>query len=618
MMKTKIQVQGKKLKRGTTTKILLMVIRRTTSLMVGIWGEKPKPTYLFGYSSVLCNHSKIIFPTSVIICVVIVLTLLRFMNKKKKTFATTRLPEAPQSQKIKYFFVTQMEDSDWEKAYEAERRAGAASSANARRRGPAQNEDELFAAYYGGAQAAASAQKQQPAQVPESSANKSNAELFGEPNPFSSSSAPSSKAVASTSNSASPPPGALVSSFSFSTSTATPTTPASVAPGGYPSDESTSDPRWFNLPFEQVPEKHRALFRDRISPFCFFAHDCYHYTKAFIGTSKHNGLAVVTSHGITVFDVESGAAVGGIAIGNLATLYVVGPGGIGMRSKAKTDYFIKFDTRRERFVEIVKQLYTRVAVPPPPADSVESQYFARGGGGGGDDGPKLNTIEGSDEKEKAYRGEMSSNDQFVKAGNFNWVLGDDVRSGLELIFVPNEHRVAYAPLCVPSAPKLLHHFGGVNQLTLTPGAGKKAPPMYGPQRRGCWITPSALFMSLPQGPGDFGQGIRRAVYIEFLRSVIVSAVPSSTQMGLVIGGGSPQPDVLLEFDSPAIRNKVLFVIRRVFTARTHQPCHVRTINDTNIKDQLRIADDSALKPVFQPMFTIPELLAHLRVPLKKA
>lgn len=507
-----------------------------------------------------------------------------------------------------------MEDNDWEKEYERERaalRAGGAAALGGRRK-VADVDDSLAAQYYGsgGATSSSSASAASPfdsnsgAKPPPVQA-RTNEELFGSANPTS---GPSSKAVAAGVASVTAGGGgggASAAAFGGISNG------VSTGLGGFPGDDDREDRR-YGLPFDKLPPAHSALLRDKISAVgCFFIGDCYHYTKAFIGTSKHKGVVAVTSHGVTVFDAEDGSAVGGIAIVNIASLFVVGPGGVGLRSKTKTDYFIKFDTRREQFVSVLQTLYARVAAPE--RTGLEASYYG-GGFGGGDDGPKIPVVEGSDEKEKTYRGEI----EFVKAGKFVWQLRDDVRSGLDLVFVPPEHQRAYAPLCAAQAPKILHHFGGVNHLCMVAnGTGKKAPIVYGPQRRGFWITPSAVFLSMPQGPGDAGQFIRRAVYIENARSVVISSAPNSTQLAIVLGaGGAQQPDLLLEFDTPAIRNRVVFVLRRIFHCRTHTPLFVRTVPD-DLKAHVQLADETNLRPVFEPMYTVPQLLWHLQQPVKK-
>lgn len=340
------------------------------------------------------------------------------------------------------------------------------------------------------------------------------------------------------------------------------------------------------MAYEKVPQHLAATFAERISPYCFFVEPCDFYVRAMFGQNKIPSIAVVTTHGIHFFEIADGSMIAGMPIRQIGTMFVVGPQGIGLRSgnpQNKYDLFAKFQRRREVFVEIVKKLYKK--------------YKADEYGDGGD----LYVAEGSDEREKTYRAEI----KWLKKGEFVYAIEDDPRSGLELVLVPAQHKVAYAPL----VPKILHFFGGVNHISFQPNR------VLSPQRRGCWITPGGIFLSLPAGPGEFGDGIRRCIYAENMRSILLA---EPNQLGIVIASGPAQPDLLLEFDSAALRSQAVFVLRRIYMCRTRHPLFVRQLKlGDNAATSLKLADETKFKPAFEPMFTIGQLVGHLQSPAVK-
>jgi hypothetical protein len=458
---------------------------------------------------------------------------------------------------------------DWEKAYEAERAALASGGGDLRnaRRFRQNNEEDIFAAYYGNSSSAQPNNNNNNTNN-SSSTSKPEAEVFVSQQPKTEDVLPKGRRDAALDD--------LYRGGSSSSS-------SSKGPGSFPEDDDPRDCR-YDLAFEAVPQHLSAMFRDRISPYCFFVEPCEFYVRgAVFGQNKLAALAVVTSHGVHFFDTTDGSMIVGMPIRQLGTMFVLGPQGVGLRSgnpQNKYDIFVKFQRRREVLVEIVKKLFKK--------------YKADEYGEGGD----LHVAEGSDEREKSYRAEV----KWLKKGEFVYAIEDDPRSGLELVLVPAQHKAAYAPL----VPKILHYFGGVNQISFQPNK------VLSPQRRGCWITPGGIFLCLPAGPGEFGDNIRRCIYAENMRSIVLA---EPNQVGVVIASGPPQPDLLLEFDGAALRSQAVFALRRIFMCRTHHPLFVRTLKGgENAAASLKLADETKFQPSFEPMFTVGQLVGHLQSP----
>jgi hypothetical protein len=149
---------------------------------------------------------------------------------------------------------------------------------------------------------------------------------------------------------------------------------------------------------------------------------------------------------------------------------------------------------------------------------------------------------------------------------------------------------------MPLLPKFLHWFGGIGHVSL---ARTRQPQ---PERRGCWLTATCLFLSEPSGPQPDGRDIRRCIGYENIHHLLLGP---GNHLAITTNSGPQQPgDLLLLCDSAFQRGQICFIIERCYAFRVRQPLFVKAVDGINM---LRLEDEHTFRPQLYRMATHEEL-----------
>jgi hypothetical protein len=340
-------------------------------------------------------------------------------------------------------------------------------------------------------------------------------------------------------------------------------------PYAFPTDFDEIDRR-FNVKFVSLLPEHTAKFASKIGRLLYFTSNVDGYFKGVFGASKRAMALFVTPRCIWLGDVASGRLVICKDILDIRTLFVLGPSGVGMRTGQGADIYFKGLNDRPRFVTVVKRLF----------DQHEAQ------------GTTLTIIEGSVEREESYRKEI----RYLPMEEWEYALVEDPRTGLPLVRIPQQHMEHYGPL----APKNLHYFSGCFQVSVD--RFKKTSGT----RRGCWITPTCVFLSVHTGPKPDGKDIRRCIPVESIRFLVNGP---GFSLGFNIDSKPPQPDCIIDFDDAIAKRTVMFVLERTYRFRTGQVLLSRDAPNFSV---LNIVDETKFQPYLHHMKTIADLYGLLR------
>ncbi|CUG89442.1 Hypothetical protein, putative [Bodo saltans] len=282
-------------------------------------------------------------------------------------------------------------------------------------------------------------------------------------------------------------------------------------------------------------------------------------------------VCFVTKNSLYLGDPKTGEVVLSRPVRQLKDVQVLGDTGIGLRGTDKgVDWFFTVPVNRELLVKVLLKLATGFGVP-------------------------LTSRTLSVEGEKSFKKEI----RYVERKEATWVPEEDPRTGLLLLEVPEQHKVPYAPL----VPKLLHWFGGTFHI-IKDWKGANTP-----ERRGCWLTPTALFLCKPTGPQVDGRDITRCVGVEFMTELIdgpegqLGIIPSTTQ-------GPAQPHLALKFDSAELKRTMMDAIMGAYMFRMNTP--IKVTKTLSLDAKMKIEKEKDHKPSLFVMKTKADLYGLLR------
>lgn len=360
-----------------------------------------------------------------------------------------------------------------------------------------------------------------------------------------------------------PPPGTAIVGFPVSSATQ-----HVYNPQAYPTDFDDMDPR-FGVKFASMLPEHERKFKSKIGRLLYFTAPVDSYFKGMFGATKYHMVLFVTPRSIWLGEASTGKLVVCKDILDIRTLFRLGDSGIGMRTGSGADLFFKGVPNRDRFVTVIQRLYEQKG-----------------------EGATFTLVTGDGDREKSYRKEIN----YLKIEEWDYRLVEDPRTGLPLVPVPERHLQYYAPL----APKNLHWFGGAMHVHLDYAGKHKGT------RRGCWVTPTCIFLSVHTGPKPDGSDIVRCIPIESLRFVINGP---GFAIGLSIHSKPPQPDCIIDFDDLAAKRAVVFALERCFRCRSDS---ILVVRDAPHFDVLKLADERGFKPHLHRMATVADLYGLLR------
>jgi len=323
----------------------------------------------------------------------------------------------------------------------------------------------------------------------------------------------------------------------------------------------------FQLPLVPMPKSLEAKFGSKFGSDLFFAETCVAFFKGFFSPKEYSMILFVTARCIYLGDAETGELVISRSISNLRELQQLGDQGLGIRSVSGIDLYVRMPQQRDvlgRVLQKIAAFYTlSVQVRTLSADA-----------------------------EKAFKSDI----RYVNKNDAVWEPEEDPRSGVPLVDVPEQHRIAYAPI----VPKILHWFGGVNQLI----RDWKGTEM---ERRGCWLTATTLYLSRPGGPQSDGRDITRCIAIEYMGELFDGP---EGYFGVIVKEGPAQPHLGLVFDSAEQKEKMIFAIQKCYTYRRKTALKITKCQQ--IERVIKIEKEKDFKPQLFQMKTKQDLFQLLR------
>jgi hypothetical protein len=337
--------------------------------------------------------------------------------------------------------------------------------------------------------------------------------------------------------------------------------------GGGGSSDPSLDPR-FGIPRISLPQSLKPLFGEKFGDDLYFAETCIASFKGFFSPNEFPMTVFVTPHCVYLGDHQTGELVTSQRIAKLRELQLFGDTGVGIRSVQGLDLFVRMEAQRS----VLANVLSKIA-------AASGQAF------------QVRTL--SSDAEKSYRKDI----RYVDRKDSAWDPEEDPRSGVLLVHVPEQHQVPYAPI----VPKILHWFGGVNHLF------KDWKGAVVPERRGCWLTATSLFLSKPGGPQSDGRDITRCVGIEYMSELFDGP---EGQLGIVAKEGPPQPHLALSFDDVELKQKMIFAIQKCYAYR--KKAEIKKTRSENLERSLKIEKEKDFKPQLFQMKTRQDLFGLLR------
>jgi hypothetical protein len=334
-------------------------------------------------------------------------------------------------------------------------------------------------------------------------------------------------------------------------------------------DSSVGDPK-AGLMYVAMAQSYAPKFASKMGKL-FFCEGVTAYFKGFFSPNECPMVCFVTKNCLYLGDPKSGELVLSRPIRLLKDVQVLGDTGVGLRGTDKgVDWYFSVPVNRDLLIKVLQKLVSSFGAP------VNSRTLS---------------VEG----EKSFKKEI----RYVDRKEATWVLEEDPRSGLLLVDVPEQHKVPYAPL----VPKLLHWFGGVFHLI------KDWRGTIVPERRGCWLTPTALFMCKPTGPQVDGRDITRCIGIEFMTELIdgpeghLGVIPNTSQ-------GPAQPHLAMNFDSSELKRNMMDAIAAAYAFRMNT--QIKISKTLSLEAKMKIEKEKDHKPSLFVMKTKADLYGLLR------
>lgn len=339
-------------------------------------------------------------------------------------------------------------------------------------------------------------------------------------------------------------------------------------------DPSQGDAR-VGLHYVTIPQTYQAKFGAKMGNLLFFCEGVKGYFKGFFSPNECQMVCFATKRCLYLGDESTGEIVLGRPIPMLKEVQILGDTGVGLRGTDKgVDWYLTVPVNREQFVKVITKLAASFGTP-------------------------LNTRTLSVEGEKSFKKEI----RYTDRKEATWTLEEDPRTGLQLLEVPEQHKVPYAPL----VPKMLHWFGGVFHIVKD---WKKANIQ---ERRGCWLTPTALFLCKPTGPQVDGRDVTRCMGIEFMVELIDGP---EGQLGIIPNPkeGPQQLQLALNFDSPEMKRDMMEAIQAAYRFRIQMP--LKVTKTLSLDAKMKIEKEKDTKPHLFVMKTRADLYGLLRGKVK--
>lgn len=337
-------------------------------------------------------------------------------------------------------------------------------------------------------------------------------------------------------------------------------------------DPSLGDPKT-GLTFVKMSPSFEPKFASKMGKL-FFCEGVTGYFKGFFSPNDFPMVCFVSKNCLYLGDPKTGEVVLSRPVKMLKDVQVLGDTGVGLRGTDKgIDWFMTVPVNRDLLVKVLLKLGSALGAP------VNSRTLS---------------IEG----EKSFKKEI----RYVDRKEASWVPEEDPRTGLLLLEVPEQFKVPYAPL----VPKLLHWFGGVFHIL------KDWKSTNIQERRGCWLTPTAIFLCKPTGPQVDGRDITRCLGIEFMSELIDG---SEGHLGIIPNAqGPPQAHLALNFDSAELKRNMMEAIIASYQFRMQAP--IKVTKTLSLDAKMKIEKEKDPKPHLFVMKTRADLYGLMRGPTK--
>lgn len=333
-------------------------------------------------------------------------------------------------------------------------------------------------------------------------------------------------------------------------------------------DPSKGDAR-IGLNFVPLPGSLLPMFGNKIGKYLFYCERVTAYFKGFFSPNETPMYCFVTSAALYLGDEKTGELVAARSAKSIKEIQVLGDNGLGLRMDKVLDVFLTVPTNRSELVNVLSKVASAC-------------------------GAVFSTRTLSVEGEKTFRKEI----KYADRKESSWVPEEDPRTGLALVEVPEAHQQPYAPIC----PKILHWFGGVFHIV------KDWKGTNIQERRGCWLTATAIFLSKPTGPQVDGRDITRCMGIEFMAELVDG---SEGALGLISDkDGPPQPHLALMFDTVELKRKMMYAIQNCYEFRKKTP--IKVTKTLSLESVVRIEKEKDFKPHLFLMKTRQDLYGLLR------
>ena len=324
----------------------------------------------------------------------------------------------------------------------------------------------------------------------------------------------------------------------------------------------------FGIPRITLPQSLKPLFGEKFGDDLYFAETCIASFKGFFSPNEFPMVLFVTPNCVYLGDPQTGELVTCQRISKLRELQFFGETGVGIRSIQGLDLFVRMEAQRASFGNVLTKI----------TQSMSQAFQVR----------NLST-----DAEKGFRKDI----RYVDRKESAWEPEEDPRTGVLLVSVPEAHKVPYAPV----VPKILHWFGGVNHLF------RDWKGAINPERRGCWLTATSLYLSKPGGPQSDGRDITRCVGIEYMTELIDGP---EGHLGIITKEGPAQPHLVLLFDDVEQKARMVFAIQKCFNFR--KKAEIKKTRSDNMERSCKIEKEKDFKPQLFVMKTKQDLFGLLR------
>ena len=348
-------------------------------------------------------------------------------------------------------------------------------------------------------------------------------------------------------------------------------------PRAWPKPGDSQDGR-FLLPFVAMPDQHKKKFSCKIGRLLYFAADVTVAFKGWFSAAEHPMACFVTPHSIWFGDPKTGELVICRHFQKMRELILLAEKRLAILGHGGKEPDVVFsctsDADRGELAEVIRKITRSCGNPLQSVRSLDKDAA------------------------KSFRNGVT----YVNPKDCVYEVVEDPRTGQELVEVPERQVPYYAPL----VPKIMHWFGGVFHITKDWKGGLCK------DRRGCWVTATCVFLSLPDGPQSDGRDIRRCVGIEYIGLVLLG---QGGELGISVNGGPKQPDLAIVFDNIDIRDRIVHILRECYYLRARKSLNVQ--NAQKWANELHIDKEKDFRPQLFVMKTRMDLYGLLREPSPK-